>query len=98
EPRIDGPSQLRVSGRNPVFELLVQIWQGLRHVIDFDLEEGGGRIAPKVRAVQVEAALVEERVGQARQVPPQLFGDRSEVGFQTEWRAPAAMAAVEHHG
>ena len=50
-------------GGMPFPEPLVQIGQSLYPLVDFDLEEGGGRVALQLGAVQVQAALVEEEVG-----------------------------------
>jgi hypothetical protein len=98
EPRIHDPSQFRLSRRNAVAELLAQIGQGLYALVDFDPEEGGGRVVLQLRAVEVQAALVEEEVGQPGEIPLEILGDRSEVRFQAERRAPAAFAVVEHQG
>jgi len=97
EPLVDVSPEPRVSWRKAVCQVLVELRQGLSGLIGLNLEEGGGRIALQLGAVQIKAAFVEEEIGQAGKVPPELLRDGNEVGLQAQRRAPTAATAVEHH-
>jgi len=89
EPVVEDAAELGVLlPREELGELTGEAREVLRGPRGLDLEQGGNRVASEVGTVQIQAALVQEKVTQPGKILPQFCGDLYEQAPEVKRSAP----------